>query len=282
MVSVRPIQFLCLWGLFRAHQLQFLPSIIVMFHNCFAGQPTYEKHTFGFQTFFVSALLLIVHTWNSSPLRSNLLRLQCICCTVPTTSGRPHGSLLVETCQGPSSQPLSSSPQLSHNESLWAYGITKSHRELGLDYREGDELWWCPFWSISLWQGCSYGLVHCPGRNATDPIWRVLASSEGISSWTPSKPQHSNPNPDPNTHALANQLWCIDFLILSHLSSSLTLPAFLESLMPLKNWCSIHARFSKTVWSIPYVSVEFFPFLKQNFIAYNSKVSGCIFEIHQL
>ena len=39
----------------------------------------------------------------------------------------------------------------------------------------------------------------------------------------------------------------------------------------------------KTVWSIPYVSVTFFPSLKQNFIAYrSSKVSDCIFEIHQL
>ena len=42
----------------------------------------------------------------------------------------------------------------------------------------------------------------------------------------------------------------------------------------------------KTVWSIPYVSVAFFPSLKQNFIAYrSSKVSSrpdCIFEIHQL
>ena len=41
----------------------------------------------------------------------------------------------------------------------------------------------------------------------------------------------------------------------------------------------------KAVWSIPYVSVAFFPSLKQNFIAYNSsKVSSrpdCIFEIHQ-
>ena len=47
------------------------------------------------------------------------------------------------------------------------------------------------------------------------------------------KPQHSNPNPNPNP--LANQ-WCIDFLtpptsvIIPH-----RLPAFLESLMPLKN-----------------------------------------------
>ena len=37
------------------------------------------------------------------------------------------------------------------------------------------------------------------------------------------------------------------------------------------------------VRSIPYVSVEFFPSLKQNFIAYcSSSRSDCIFEIHQL
>ena len=69
--------------------------------------------------FFVWALLLIVHTWNSSSLQSNLLQLQCMCCTIPTTSGKPHGSPLVWACQWPSSQPLSSS-QLSHNDSLWA------------------------------------------------------------------------------------------------------------------------------------------------------------------
>ena len=66
-----------------------------------------------------------------------------------------------------------------------------------------------------------------------------------ISSWTPLKPQHSNPNSNPNP--LANQLWCIDFLtsptplIIPH-----RLPAFLESLMPLKKWCSIHARWSNS------------------------------------
>ena len=38
----------------------------------------------------------------------------------------------------------------------------------------------------------------------------------------------------------------------------------------------------KIVWNISYVSVAFFPSLKQNFIAYrSSKVSDCIFEIHQ-
>ena len=80
--------------------------------NCFT------RLLISFQTFFVWALLLIVHTWNSNPLRSNFLRLQCTCSTVPTTSGRPHGTPLVWACQWPSSQPLSS-PQLSHNNSLW-------------------------------------------------------------------------------------------------------------------------------------------------------------------
>ena len=195
----------------------------------------YEVHTRSFQTFFVWALLLIEHTWNSSPIQ-----LQCTCYTVPTTSGGPHGSPLVWACQWPSSQPLLS-PQLSHNDSLWALGINKSHRKQGMDYWEAEELSWCPSWSNSLWQGWGCGLVYCPGGNATDPIWRVLASSDGISSWTPLKPKHSNPKPNPNP--LANQLWSIDFLtpptplIVPH-----RLPAFLESLIPLKNWCSIHAR----------------------------------------
>ena len=39
----------------------------------------------------------------------------------------------------------------------------------------------------------------------------------------------------------------------------------------------------KVVWNIQYVSVAFFPSLKQNFIIYrSSKVSDFIFEIHQL
>ena len=39
----------------------------------------------------------------------------------------------------------------------------------------------------------------------------------------------------------------------------------------------------KAVWSIPYVSVGFFPSLKHNFIAYRSSSRPyCIFEIHQV
>ena len=135
-----------------------------------------------------------------------------------------------------------------------------------------------PSWSNSLWQGWSCGLMHCPAGNATDPIWRVLASSLKISSWTPLKPQQSNPKLNPNR--LANQL-------LPYLSSSLT-----DSLPSLNLFChsKTDARFMPdgrtAVWSIPYFSLAFFPSLKQNFIAYlSSKVSSrpdCILKIHQL
>ena len=128
-------------------------------------------------------------------------------------------------------------------------------REQGLDYSVGEQMSWYPSWSKSLWQGLSCGLVLCPAGNATDPIWSVLAPSDGISSWTPLKPQRSNPNP------LANQLWCIEFftpptpLIIPH-----RLPAFLESLMPLKNSCLINARWSKISlkYSIRFFGIIFF------------------------
>ena len=79
----------------------------------------YEDNWVTFQNFFVWVLLLIVHKWKSRHLRSNLLRLQCTCCTVPTIFVRSHGSPLVGACKWPSSKPISS-PQLSHNDSLWA------------------------------------------------------------------------------------------------------------------------------------------------------------------
>ena len=139
---------------------------------------------------------------------------------------------------------------------------------------------WCSSWSNSLWQGWSYRLVYCPGGNATYPIWRVLASSKGISSWTPLKPQHNNPNPN----CLANYLWRSDFLtpptplLIPH-----RLPAFLESLMPLKNWCLIHATSSKSSLNHSIRFCGIFSKFKTEFYAYrSSKESDCIFEIHQL
>ena len=130
---------------------------------------------------------------------------------------------------------------------------------------------------MELWTGAlSWWKYHWPDLKSAG-LFR------GISSWTPLKPQHSNPNPNP----LANQLWCIDFLtphtplIIPH-----RLPAFLESLMSLKNWCWIHARCSKSSLKHSIRFCGIFPSLKQNFIAYrSSKLSSrpdCIFEIHQL
>ena len=123
--------------------------------------------------------------------------------------------------------------------------------------------------------------MHCSGGNATDSIWRVLASSLGISFWTPLKPPHSNPNPNPiNSGVLTS-------LLLPHLSLSLT-----DSLPSLNLLCHSRtdARFMqgapKEVWSILSISVVFFSSLKQYFIAYrSSNVSSrpeCIFDIYQL
>ena len=79
----------------------------------------------------------------------------------------------------------------------------------------------------------------------------------------------------------------LTYLLFPHLSSSL-----IDSLPSLNLLChsKTDAQFMqdgrKATWSIPYVSVAFFPSLKQNFIAYrSSKVSSCpycIFEINQL
>ena len=167
--------------------------------------------------------------------------------------------------------------------------MTKSHREQGLDYWEAEELSWCPSWSNSLWHGWSCGLVYSSGGNATDPIWIVLASSYGISSWTPLKPQIvflvdclSNGNPVHVDHGrtvkkMDHQKFVGGFALSGLLGSGRTSMLSLGTL----SLCP------KAVWSIPYVSVAaFFPSLKQNFIAYrSSNVSShpdCIFEIRQL
>ena len=79
----------------------------------------------------------------------------------------------------------------------------------------------------------------------------------------------------------------LTFLLLLHLSSSLTdsLP-FFNLLCQSKTDARFMQDVPKSVWSIPYVSVVFFPSLKQNFIAYrSSKLSSradCILKIHQL
>ena len=125
--------------------------------------------------------------------------------------------------------------------------------------------------------------MHCSGGNTTDPIWRVVASSHGISSWTPLKPHHSNPNPN----RLTNQLWCIDFL-----TPPTPLIILTDSLPYLNLLChsNTDVRFmhdaAKAVWSIQYFALAFFQRLKQNFMAYRycnlSSRPDSICEIHQL
>ena len=151
----------------------------------------------------------------------------------------------------------------------------------GVDNREAEEVSWCPFWSNSLWQGWSCGLVHYPGGNATDPIWKVLASCDGISSWTPLKPQHSiscwlsvqwEPSawrscqccPKKGSSKICGSVWLIWV------------------------WESQHASIGNSVsWSLGHSSrssfhrMAFFPSLKQNFIAKftscdNQALVGCI------
>ena len=110
--------------------------------------------------------------------------------------------------------------------------------------------------------------MHCLGGNATDPIWRVLASSDRISSWTPLKPQHSIPcwlsfQGEPS--ACRSCQCCQE-------KGSSKVCGWICSVWPSWVWKSQHA----STWSLGHSSrasfhrMAFFPSLKQNFIAYRS------------
>ena len=120
--------------------------------------------------------------------------------------------------------------------------------------------------------------MHCLGGNATDPIWRVLASSDGISGWTPLKPQHSNPNPNP----LANQLWCIDFFTppntSHHPSQTLCIPWISYATQKLMlDSCKMVQKQSEAFHTFLWHFSKF-----KTILLHIAKVSDCIFEIHQL
>ena len=189
---------------------------------------------------------------------------------------------LVWTYQWPSSQPLSS-PRLSHNDSLRAWGITKSHREQGLEYREAKEL-----------LDAHLGQIVCDKDGVVD--WCIVQLEMPLTRFQECWPfpWESLPELPKNLNivTLTLTLWPINSgvvtsLLLTHPSLSLT-----DSLLSLNllYHSKTDARFMqhgrKAVWSIPYISMAFFPSLKQNFISYRfSKVSSCpdsIFEIHQL
>ena len=129
---------------------------------------------------------------------------------------------------------------------------------------------------MELWTGalpcwkCHWSDLKCAG---------LFLRNLSLNSLQTSTSNH-NLNPKPNNSGVLTSL------LLLHLSSSLT-----DSLPSVNLLCHSEtvARFMqdgpKAVWSIPYVSVEFFPSLKQNFIAYRSSTMSsrpdCIFEIHQ-
>ena len=119
--------------------------------------------------------------------------------------------------------------------------------------------------------------MHCPGENATDPIWRVLATSQGISSWTPLKPQHCNPNPN----RLPINSGVLTSLLLPHLSPTPCLPwiSYASQKLMLDS-CKMLEKQSEAFHTFLW---HFFPSLKQNLMAYRSSSrSDCIFEIHQM
>ena len=122
--------------------------------------------------------------------------------------------------------------------------------------------------------------MHCPGGNATQPIWRVLAFSQGISSWTPLKPQHS-------IRCWLSIQWEPSAC---QKKGSPKVCGLICSVQPSWVWKSQHASTGNSVsWSLSHSSrssihrMTNFPSLKQNFIAYRSSSSpDCIFRIHQL
>ena len=126
--------------------------------------------------------------------------------------------------------------------------------------------------------------MHCPAGNATDPICRVLASSAGISSWTPLKPQHSNPSPKP--FGQSNLIYWLPHSSHTshHPSQTPWLPwIFYATQKLMLDSCKMVEKQSEAFHTFLWY---FFPNLKQNSITYrSSKVSSrpdCIFEIHQL
>ena len=127
--------------------------------------------------------------------------------------------------------------------------------------------------------------MYCPGGNATDALWRVLGSSDGISSWTPLKPQHSIPcwlsvqwEPSAYNHACAvlkrdHQNFVGGFTLSGLLGSGRA------SMLPLET-------LSLGLWVIAvdpaFISWHFLKFKTEFYCISFFWSSDCIFEIHQL
>ena len=212
----------------------------------------YKEHTISFQTYFVWALLLRVQTWNSSPLRSNL-RLQCTCCTFPTTSGRPHRTLSLCLWDIAVDPAFIAGHQSIKNCGIWigqldhlpAAMITSFFRIFSEHPWDKLAKIFCIFsssWIIvctvpPLTSNCAL-IVSIDTRRSLSTKFFIWPTNSGV----------------------------LTSLLLPHLSSPLT-----DSLPSLNLLChsKTHARFMqngrKAVWSIPYVSVAFFSKFKTEF-----------------
>ena len=146
------------------------------------------------------------------------------------------------------------------------------------ELREWQKVTGSKVWTIGMVRNCLdtnlgqivCGLVHCPGGNTTELIWRVLASSDGISCWTPLKPQHSIP------------CWLICSVGTQPCQccpkkGSSKVCGWIYSVWPSWVWESRHASTGNSVSrSLGHSSRSvfhrkaFFPSSKQNFIAYRS------------
>ena len=111
---------------------------------CTLNSVIYEVHTISFQTFFVWQLLLIMHTWNSSPLRTaihllyrpnNFWKSSCVSVSIIIVTAKVTGN------------------------KVWTIGRLRDCLDANLDQ------------------------IVCDKDGVVDPIWRVLASSDRISSW---------------------------------------------------------------------------------------------------
>ena len=145
--------------------------------------------------------------------------------------------------------------------------------------------------SLLSWQRLSFWSSLSTLRTNFSQIFRIFSSSQIIVCTIPPLTSNCVLIVSIDTRRSLSMkffIWPINsgVLIPTPLIILYRLPAFVESLMPLKNWCSIHPRWSKRnlKYSIRFCCI--FPNLKHNFIAYrSSKVSSrpnCIVEIQQL
>ena len=126
-----------------------------------------QRSLISFQTSFVRVLLLIVHTWNSSPLEVISSGFNALVVPFQQFLEGPMEVLLCERAND-----LRHSLFHLHNCLITTASKQKS-QGARYDYRDAEGLSWCPYLSNSQWQEWSCGLVHCLAENASDPIWRV-------------------------------------------------------------------------------------------------------------